>query len=181
MPGSHRIIARKPNAYQNRPVFEAHPELRAIEPRPVTLKAGSCTLHNHMTVHEGGANTAPRDSPNGGRRGFTMSFIPGEPPSKLLSAPSEVKSKRDRGPQPFQRAAGFNVHGRGARVARAGQHDGRGRGPLPLPAMLVAAAAALHVCWNNTKLMYLKVLDWRLRMLFSPPTGFCSSRLACVV
>ena len=89
MPGSHRIIARKPNAYQNRPVFEAHPELRAIEPRPVTLKAGSCTLHNHMTVHEGGANTAPRDSPNGGRRGFTMSFIPGEPPSKLLSAPSD--------------------------------------------------------------------------------------------
>ena len=79
MPGSHRIIARKPNAYQNRPVFEAHPELRAIEPRPVTLKAGSCTLHNHMTVHEGGANTAPRDSPNGGRRGFTMTFIPGEP------------------------------------------------------------------------------------------------------
>ena len=95
LPGSHRIIARKPNAYHNRPVFEAHPELRAIEPRPVTLKAGSCTLHNHMTVHEGGANTAPRDSPNGGRRGFTMSFIPGEPPKRPHQAFSKSALTKD--------------------------------------------------------------------------------------
>ena len=52
-------------------IFEVYPELRDAPSFPASMKAGSCSFHNGLTIHGAGANMT-----NGYRRAFTCAFMP---------------------------------------------------------------------------------------------------------
>ncbi|WKK57904.1 phytanoyl-CoA dioxygenase family protein [Sphingobacterium sp. BN32] len=52
-------------------IFEVYPELAQINPAPAPLKAGSCSIHNGLTIHGAGPNMT-----NGYRRAMTCAYMP---------------------------------------------------------------------------------------------------------
>jgi len=52
-------------------IFDVYPELRDSSSVPATMKAGSCSFHNGLTIHGAGPNMT-----NGYRRAFTCAFMP---------------------------------------------------------------------------------------------------------
>lgn len=52
-------------------IFEVYPELAKIAPVAAPLKAGSCSIHNGLTIHGAGPNMT-----NGFRRAMTCAYMP---------------------------------------------------------------------------------------------------------
>lgn len=52
-------------------IFEFYPELAKINPVAAPLKAGSCSIHNGLTIHGAGPNMT-----NGFRRAMTCAYMP---------------------------------------------------------------------------------------------------------
>lgn len=52
-------------------IFELYPELAKINPVSAPLKAGSCSIHNGLTIHGAGPNMT-----NGFRRAMTCAYMP---------------------------------------------------------------------------------------------------------
>ena len=52
-------------------IFKAYPEFRSSKPFAATMKAGSCSFHNGLTIHGAHANMTP-----GFRRAMTCAYMP---------------------------------------------------------------------------------------------------------
>lgn len=52
-------------------IFEVYPELAKIKPVSAPLRAGSCSIHNGLTIHGAGPNMT-----NGFRRAMTCAYMP---------------------------------------------------------------------------------------------------------
>jgi len=52
-------------------IFKTYPKLRSLEAVPAILKAGSCTVHNGLTIHGAGVNMTPFS-----RKAMTCAFMP---------------------------------------------------------------------------------------------------------
>ena len=73
MPGSHKK-RRDDHPAAGKHVgamFEAYPDLGAMEPVPVVMPAGGCSFHNGLIVHAANANMTPNP-----RRAFTCAYMP---------------------------------------------------------------------------------------------------------
>lgn len=72
-PGSHETTTfENPGITKNLDaIFEMYPTFRTAEPFQATMKAGSCSFHNGMTIHGAGANMTNRS-----RRAMTCAFMP---------------------------------------------------------------------------------------------------------
>lgn len=73
IPGSHKD-GRYENADIGRDmsaIFDAYPEYKQSPTVALPMKAGSCSLHNGLTIHGAGANMTP-----GWRRAITCAYMP---------------------------------------------------------------------------------------------------------
>jgi len=73
IPGSHKLTGfDKITIGKNMDgIFEIYPELINTKPVAATMRAGSCSFHNGLTIHGANANMT-----NGFRRAFTCSYMP---------------------------------------------------------------------------------------------------------
>lgn len=73
LPGSQRTERREKQDLSRSmgDVFALFPERRLEEARATPLRAGSCTVHNALTLHAAGPNMTPRR-----RRAMTCAFLP---------------------------------------------------------------------------------------------------------
>jgi phytanoyl-CoA hydroxylase len=73
LPGSHKLVTYENVGIGNDMggLFKVYPQLGAIEPVAVPLKAGSCAFHNGLTAHAAGVNMTPR-----WRKAMTCGFMP---------------------------------------------------------------------------------------------------------
>ncbi len=73
IPGSyHRTTFENPGIGKNMgAIFDTYPEFRASKSVAATMKAGSCSFHNGLTIHGAHANMTP-----GFRRAMTCAYMP---------------------------------------------------------------------------------------------------------
>jgi phytanoyl-CoA hydroxylase len=73
IPGSHKKTTfENPGIGKNMGViFDYYPEFKTARSFPATMKAGSCSFHNGLTIHGAHANMTP-----GFRRAMTCAYIP---------------------------------------------------------------------------------------------------------
>ncbi|WP_018625948.1 phytanoyl-CoA dioxygenase family protein [Niabella aurantiaca] len=73
IPGSYRETAfENPGIGKNMiEVFNAYPQFRQTQSVAATMKAGSCSFHNGLTIHGANANMTP-----GFRRAMTCAYMP---------------------------------------------------------------------------------------------------------
>src|SRR6185295_12985552 len=73
IPGSHKLTGfDKITIGKNMDgIFEIYPGLINIKPVAASMRAGSCSFHNGLTIHGANANMT-----NGFRRAFTCSYMP---------------------------------------------------------------------------------------------------------
>ncbi len=73
LPGSHKKRLEDHPAAGNHvgAMFDTYPELGRMEPVPVVMPAGGCSLHNGLMVHAANANMTPHP-----RRAFTCAYMP---------------------------------------------------------------------------------------------------------
>lgn len=73
IPGSHKHTTfENPGIGKNMgAIFDYYPQFKATRPISATMKAGSCSFHNGLTIHGANANMTP-----GFRRAMTCAYMP---------------------------------------------------------------------------------------------------------